>query len=524
MTNGKISKTVTSPKWQKGRDMIMWLVEEVFNKGNTTLCYKTLEKQRGFLCHLAMVYEVIFPYLKGFHLDLCKHFPRRNDEGWKLSDLEWIGMLEIKVEDGKMSRKEMEDLRDIRWGELARNPPTTVTVGSMFKQCLQALRRLFSPAQPPVVHVRSKEQRVALYGFVDASGGGYGTTVEVKGQVEYRIGTWSSREANNSSNWREFANLVEEVERAGEKGWLNGTVLVLATDIEVVEATIYKGNLSSPLLFDLVLRLKTVQLRYSCQLIVTQVAGTRMISQGTDGVSRGSLQEGVAAGEKMLKHCPWNKSALETSKQLISWVEDWVGYKPNVLTPEQWYTLGHDVNGWSTDETGLSKPIIKTGCHVWAPPPAASDACMEEIRKSRMKRKKSLHVILIPKLMTPLWLRQFCRIVDIYFFVPAKVNHKFWPSHCHEALYVGIALPYLPYRPFQVRQTPKAVYMGRQLCKVLQNEEMDGRDILYKFLQEYRTFPTMRKDVVWDVLYFKHRTPFPRRLPGERVGGKRKRP
>ena len=156
-------------------------------------------------------------------------------------------------------------------------------------------------------------------------------------------------------------------------------------------------------------------------------------------------------------------------------------------------------------------------------PPAASDACMEELRKARMKRKHSLHIVLIPKLMTPLWLRQFCRIVDVYFFVPAKANHDFWPSHCHGALYVGIALPYLSHRTFQIRQTPKAVYVGRQLCKVLQDKNVDGGNLLRKFLQEYRSFPTLRKDVVWDMLYFKQVTPFLRCLPGERVKQKRKR-
>ena len=521
--NGRISKSVTRPKWQKGRDMIVWLVDEVLAKGNDTLCFKTLEKQRGFLCHLAMVYEVIFPYLKGFHLDLCKHYPKRNEEGWKMSDLEWIGSLESRVEEGKISRKEMENLMEVQWSEWVTNRPATVTVGVMFKRCLRALHTLFKPLEPPVVHVRSKKRRVALYGFVDASGGGYGTTVEVRGKVEYRIGTWDSGEANNSSNWREFANLVEEVERAGKKGWLDGTVVVLATDNEVVEATIHKGNSTSPLLFELVLRLKTVQLSHAFQLIVTQVAGTRMIAQGTDGVSRGSLREGVAAGQRMLDHCPWNKSALEMSPELENWVKEWISREANFLAPEQWYTLGHDIVGWTVNDGGNVVPELQASCYVWAPPPAASDACMEEIRKARMKRKESLHIVLIPKLMTPFWMRQFFRIVDVHFFVPAKVNHFFWGSNCHEALYVGIALPYLKYRPFQIRQTPKAVYMGRKLCKVFQDKVVDGGDLLRKFLQECRTFPAMRKDVVWDMLYFKSHTPFPRRLPGERVGGKRKR-
>ena len=45
-----------------------------------------------------MAYEVIFSYLKGFHLTLAKHLPQRDDDGWKLIDLDWIGHIETKVE------------------------------------------------------------------------------------------------------------------------------------------------------------------------------------------------------------------------------------------------------------------------------------------------------------------------------------------------------------------------------------------------------------------------------------------
>ena len=53
---------------------------------------------------------------------------------------------------------------------------------------------------------------MVIYGFVDASGSGFGSTILVKGEVHYRIGTWISEESKNLSNWREFENLVIEVE------------------------------------------------------------------------------------------------------------------------------------------------------------------------------------------------------------------------------------------------------------------------------------------------------------------------
>ena len=148
---------------------------------------------------------------------------------------------------------------------------------------------------------------VLIYGFVDASGSGFGSTLEKQDKIHYRIGTWSSSEKENSSNWREFENLVYTVEEAGRKGMLTGSTVLLATENSVVEAALYKGNSSSEKLFDLVVRLRKAELHSSCKLLVTHVSGKRMMAQGTDDVSRGNLREGVAVGKEVLSFCPWAK-------------------------------------------------------------------------------------------------------------------------------------------------------------------------------------------------------------------------
>ena len=99
--------------------------------------------------------------------------------------------------------------------------------------------------------------------------------------------------------------MVEEVDKAGCKGWLEGVTLLLATDNDVVKSCLCKGNSTSPTLYGLVLRLKNVEMKYSCRLLVTHVAETRMVEQETDGVSRGSLRNGVAVGLEMIKYCTW---------------------------------------------------------------------------------------------------------------------------------------------------------------------------------------------------------------------------
>ena len=50
-----------------------------------------------------------------------------------------------------------------------------------------------------------------------------------------------------------------------------------------------------------------------------------MIEQGTDGISRGNLSEGVMAGEKMLNFIPLNLGAVERHPPLLTWLKLWVG-------------------------------------------------------------------------------------------------------------------------------------------------------------------------------------------------------
>ena len=139
-------------------------------------------------------------------------------------------------------------------------------------------------------------------------------------QIHYRIGTWSSTEDSNSSNWREFESLVCVVEEVGHEDKLSGDIMILATDNEVVEHSLYKGNSTSEKLFDLVVRLRTAEIKFATKLLFTHVSGKRMMAQGTNGVSRGSLKEGVALVEAMINFFPWGRSALEAEENLKEWI------------------------------------------------------------------------------------------------------------------------------------------------------------------------------------------------------------
>ena len=84
------------------------------------------------------------------------------------------------------------------------SPPKYISLVPRFHQCLKVLVRIFEANLPTIVMLISSIFLVVMYGFVDASGSGFGSTLLVKGQVQYRVGTWSSEEDVNSLNWREY--------------------------------------------------------------------------------------------------------------------------------------------------------------------------------------------------------------------------------------------------------------------------------------------------------------------------------
>ena len=99
------------------------------------------------------------------------------------------------------------------------------------------------------------------------------------------------------------------MEEEGEAGRLDNAEMFLCTDNFTVETALYKGTSSSPKLLNLVIRFHLLKAKYRVRIHVIHVAGTQMILQGTDGVSRGCLLDGVMAGESFLSFVPLHKSA-----------------------------------------------------------------------------------------------------------------------------------------------------------------------------------------------------------------------
>jgi hypothetical protein len=321
--------------------------------------------------------------------------------------------------------------------------------------------------------------------------------------IRRRVGVWGSDDESESSNFKEFQNVVESIEHEVNSGNLDGSLLFFFTDNSTVESALYKGNTSSRKLFELVVRFRKLQMRTGLQFIVSHVAGRRMVAQGTDGVSRGCLREGVAGtGEEMLSYIPLHLHAGERNPQFNQWLTTRIHHSFEVLEPSEWFTRGHEHIGGYKDSAGFWRINTKPGFFIWMPPPSAASVALEELRKSRIKRQSSTHIFVCPRLLTTEWRKQLNKACDLVVFLPPGIDVEGWPTNMFEPRTLGFIFPFLPFHPWHRRNTPKMCYLGREMSRLCKEPGLSPRNFLRKLLDEQLTLSRLPKRVVWKLLHF----------------------
>lgn len=223
---------------------------------------------------------------------------------------------------------------------------------------------------------------------MDASSTGFGGSFALPdGSIYFCQGIWGHDSDSDSSNFRELRNLVESLEDSIIVGDLQNSEIFIFTDNSTAQGAFYKGNTPSRPLFELILRLRCIEMQAAIKLFVIHVAGSRTISQGMDGLSRGNLSKGIFAQSSMPLHIPLHLSTLDRSVLLQAWVHSLLPDGDGVvLQPEDWFTLGHSIQGLQPNTDGIPAPMV-TGHRwlVWVPPPTVGWAAMEEYAISRHK-------------------------------------------------------------------------------------------------------------------------------------------
>ena len=438
---GGVYVLVSDAKWDKTKAVLEEL-NDLLLEAPDNIPVKVLERIRCFLNYVTQTYRPLIPYLNGLHLTLDGWRPNRDAEGWR----------------SKISEKTPHP-----------DPPTHVKAKPRLFDDVQALRRLCDSEKPPWRRVRAKKSASVFYGFGDASGAAFGATLQKAGDPEhgvtYQYGQWTTTiSEEESSNWRELANLVEFLESEGSTGKLNEAEVFMFTDNSTAENAFFKGTSKSKKLCSLILRLRLLEMSTSMILHVVHVSGRRMIAQGTDGLSRGDHSTGVMRGNDMVEFIPLHLSASDRSPQVATWVKSVLeGLPYKILSPEDWF-LPH------------ANPEI----HVWVPPPAAADAAVERLRISRHMRPNTMHLFIVPRLMTGRWRKQLGKASDFYFRL---MDEDTWDlEKQYEPLLIYCCLPFLPHRPLlQERESLGLRFLGIMSVDSMQTEsDTNYRSILCK--------------------------------------------
>lgn len=459
-----IAVLTSQDKWDRLKAICgKWLT--CIEAGKTEGNYKELQSDRGFLVYVAQAYPSMKPYLKGFHLSLEMWRGGRDREGWKLKP----NALEMVEEEPDVMPEDLVLSTGPSLGYTALVP--------RFKDDLEALLALAASDKPILRVVRSKLVHTVFYGFGDASSSGFGASVAREDGTEGRFGVLARDEDKERSNFRELLNLVQTVEEEVKLGNMRNAELWIFADNSTAESCFSKGSSKSRLLHELVVRLRRAEMRSGGILHMVHVAGTRMMEQGTDGLSRGVLNEGVMRGDSMFKFIDIARSTVERAPAVLEYIKSWTNGDIEPLTPCQWYREGHGVVGGKRDAHGIWIPShAKSGrMYLWSPPPVIADVALEECLRAVHKQTDATHVFVIPRLCTPLWSRLFFKLCDFHFRVPA--GSPFWPTGMHEPLWVGISLPFVRHRPWTLRGTPLLVGLARDLQEVFASGQGDGRDI-----------------------------------------------
>ncbi len=254
--------SISQERWIKAKSMILWIKDCC--QLEKEIDFKTLEDYQGFLIYISRTYPFINPYLKGIHLTLDSWRP------WRTG---------VEIRNAIQLQSYNADCL-----ALTSKPSAKVRIAPRLLSDIRALERIFLLDVPPLRQVRPSSTTVPSYMFGDASGAGFGSSIQASGNLHYIHGQWHHRYCSESSRYRELVNLINAITNFSNNGLLDNTELFVFTDNSVAESAFFKGTSSSKKLFELMLSLRELQMHKGLVLHMVHVSGKRMISQGTDGL------------------------------------------------------------------------------------------------------------------------------------------------------------------------------------------------------------------------------------------------
>lgn len=247
------------------------------------------------------------------------------------------------------------------------------------------------------------------------------------------MGVWSCKVHSYSSNWKELRTLEQTLILEKEDGSdrMRNKRLFYFTDNQVSYDICHKSTSSSPELMKLILSIRLLELQLGCQLVVVHVPGVLMITQGTDGYSRGIMPSVLTSHTNAHPMSRIFRAPL-LSPSLLSSVTSILDLPPHIA----WHCV--DCHSPWTLSNLLHRHTL------WCiSPQLARQAVLQATYAYCESPFDTSHVFVIPRLL----LRQFQRLNKYYTVhgpywnlpvgyhaeVPFVILH--FPPYCRETLY-----------------------------------------------------------------------------------------
>ncbi len=279
---------------------------------------------------------------------------------------------------------------------------TTVNLSDGSLEGLRWWKAFLERREGAITSRRSSERGIFMK-WGDGSGTGTGGTTEhypvteaqeLAPEIELWMGVWKIGAKPNSSNWKELRTILESLRQERTKNRVRGCTVFYMTDNLVSYYVIRNGGSRIASLHSLVMELKELERELGCRLEVVHVPGTLMITQGTDGLSRGLwfAPERRSPGVNQLLF-----EGVPLTRELALWAMEMVG---------AW--------GEFEIEQYLAPPrstLDGKGWHIWAPPPeCARQVIVDFMQRWVQAPEETGAIFLVPRILQGSWGR-ICRYV-----------------------------------------------------------------------------------------------------------------
>ena len=253
--------------------------------------------------------------------------------------------------------------------------------------------------------------------FGDGSGTGTGGTVKYPKEVkpvltdenvtlEMWLGAWSPHVFHHTSNWKEARTLLKSLQRAAAnaeiKKKVRGTTFFYFTDNMVTYYIVQGGASKAPELHKLVLKIKALEMELGCHLEVVHVPGTAMISEGTDGLSRGMWMTNLQSRPTPEVLMTEIFQAITSTPRLGEWAKEQAGIPSSTpLTYRDWAVH------WDPHE-------VFDQLTFWCPPPEVAYQLLYFLLTCWTEKPLTTSaLLLIPRILQRQWSRVSRQLIEV---------------------------------------------------------------------------------------------------------------